>query len=332
MYQKRNILVAPSKPKLMHPIVISFLSKFKLCQALYRSPFRRPQSRICVLQPCAWPLFCLQLYTHEHDVTLNSSFSVIFLPFHCRNASILKPTGGSQLTSIARNDRNLCYGRQKDRAAVQPVDILGMCKWSQLLAEGVEQCQGSAAGGVLQHEKHAHENTVTTTPAEFWLEALKQNQGPLVVWFFSFLTKFEWRSVFYSSLLNPAKVKQTLITAYPFCPPHAPKKTLSSQKSVTQIPWKRQDTGCLLCRHSPARALMRERSNSLAVLLSLSSSSSERSKRVLMWLYCCVISTLSKSVVEVIAVASAASGRRNGDRRPQVLSVRREMSVGDEIE
>lgn len=54
---------------------------------------------------------------------------------------------------------------------------------------------------------------------------------------------------------------------------------------------------------------MRERSNSLAELLSLSSSSSQRSKRVLMWLYCCVISALSKSVVEVMAVASAASGR-----------------------
>lgn len=54
---------------------------------------------------------------------------------------------------------------------------------------------------------------------------------------------------------------------------------------------------------------MRERSNSLAELLSLSSSSSERSKRVLMWLYCCVISTLSKSVVEVMAAARVTSGR-----------------------
>lgn len=64
---------------------------------------------------------------------------------------------------------------------------------------------------------------------------------------------------------------------------------------------------------------MRERSNSLAELLSLSSSSSQRSKRVLMWLYCCVISALSKSVVEVMAVASAASGRGDGSRRPQVV-------------
>lgn len=53
---------------------------------------------------------------------------------------------------------------------------------------------------------------------------------------------------------------------------------------------------------------MRERSNSRAELLSLSSSSSSRSKRVLMWLYCCVISALSKSVVEVMAVASVAGG------------------------
>lgn len=77
---------------------------------------------------------------------------------------------------------------------------------------------------------------------------------------------------------------------------------------------------------------MRERSNSLAELLSLSSSSSERSKRVLMWLYCCVISALSKSVVEVMAVASVASGWGDGSRRPQVLWVKREMSGGEEIE
>lgn len=169
------------------------------------------------------------------------------------------------------------------------------------LQRGAEQCQGSAAGGVLQHEKRSHDNTCRALAGSFKIKS-KAARG--------FLTEFEWRSVFYSSLLNPAKVKQTLITAYPFCPPPAPRKTLSSRKSVTQTPRKRQDTGCLLCRHSPARALMRERSNSLAVLLSLSSSSSGRSKRVLMWLYCCVISTLSKSVVEVIAVASAASGER----------------------
>lgn len=63
---------------------------------------------------------------------------------------------------------------------------------------------------------------------------------------------------------------------------------------------------------------MRERSNSLAELLSLSSSSSDRSKRVLMWLYCCVISALSKSVVEVMAVASVEGGEGDGVRRPQL--------------
>lgn len=78
---------------------------------------------------------------------------------------------------------------------------------------------------------------------------------------------------------------------------------LSLQKSAVQTD--RQDTGWSLCRNSPASALMRERSNSRAELLSLSSSSSGSSKRVLMWLYCCVISTLSKSVVEVMAVAIA---------------------------
>lgn len=75
---------------------------------------------------------------------------------------------------------------------------------------------------------------------------------------------------------------------------------------------------------------MRERSNSLAELLSLSSSSSQRSKRVLMWLYCCVISALSKSVVEVMAVASVAmAGEGDGSRRPQVVRVCRDMSDGD---
>lgn len=62
---------------------------------------------------------------------------------------------------------------------------------------------------------------------------------------------------------------------------------------------------------------MRERSKSLAELLSLSSSSSDRSKRVLMWLYCCVISALSKSVVEVMAVASVAEEGGDGVRRPR---------------
>lgn len=76
---------------------------------------------------------------------------------------------------------------------------------------------------------------------------------------------------------------------------------------------------------------MRERSNSRAELLSLSSSSSGRSKRVLMWLYCCVISALSKSVVEVMAVASVAGGRGDGRRRPQVVWMCGEMSRGDEM-
>lgn len=59
---------------------------------------------------------------------------------------------------------------------------------------------------------------------------------------------------------------------------------------------------------------MRERSKRRAELLSLSSSSSASSKRVLMWLYCCVISTLSKSVVEVMAAASVGSGTGDGGK------------------
>lgn len=163
MLSKMNArVVTPSKLTL--PTVTAFLTKFKLCQALYRNP--------CFTTPL--------LSTASHIWTWcdpQLPFSVMFLPFHCRNAAILKPTGGSQFTSLARNDRNLCYGRQTGRAAVwigQPVDINGMCKWSHLLSEGAEQCQGSAAEGVLQHEKHSHKkHTLTTTPAELWLEALK---------------------------------------------------------------------------------------------------------------------------------------------------------------
>lgn len=42
-----------------------------------------------------------------------------------------RPTGGSQLTSLARNPKDLCYGSKRDRAAVQigqTLDIQGMCK------------------------------------------------------------------------------------------------------------------------------------------------------------------------------------------------------------
>lgn len=121
-----------------------------------------PQSWIHVLPPCGWPLLCLRLYRNEHGVTLDSHFLLRFLPpqKHCYfKTPGSRPTGGSQLTSLARNARDLCYGRRMGRAAVQigqTVDILGMCKWSQLLAEGAERCQGSAAGGVWRHELHAH--------------------------------------------------------------------------------------------------------------------------------------------------------------------------------
>jgi len=59
----------------------------------------------------------------------------------------------------------------------------------------------------------------------------------------------------------------------------------------------------------------KEVNKSLAELLSLSSSSSDSSKRVLMRLYCWVISALSKSVVEVI-VAIEMQGNE-GDQTPQ---------------
>lgn len=105
-----------------------------------------------------------------------------------------------------------------------------------------------------------------------------------------------------SDIFNSFKDKQTPLIAHPICPSHCQLKNLSNECL-------RQDMACLLFMHSPARALMRERSNSLAELLSLSSSSSDRSKRVLMLLYCCVISALSKSVVEVMAAASVAGVR-----------------------
>lgn len=55
----------------------------------------------------------------------------------------------------------------------------------------------------------------------------------------------------------------------------------------------------------PARALMRERSKSRAELFSLSQScSAARSQRLLMSLYCCWISRLSKSVGEMVLMVS----------------------------
>lgn len=55
----------------------------------------------------------------------------------------------------------------------------------------------------------------------------------------------------------------------------------------------------------PARALIRERSKSRAELFSLSQScSAARSQRLLMSLYCCWISRLSKSVGEMVLMVS----------------------------
>lgn len=139
-----------------------------------------PNIQTPVLQAHGRPLLSLQLYRHEHDVTLNSPFLQHFLPLlkHCyfRTASS-RPTGGSQLTSLARNARDLCYGRQTGRAAVQigqTVDIRRMCHRSQLLGGGVEPCRGSAAGrgGACDNTRnvqtHAHPkfSTVGTPKAE----------------------------------------------------------------------------------------------------------------------------------------------------------------------
>lgn len=58
----------------------------------------------------------------------------------------------------------------------------------------------------------------------------------------------------------------------------------------------------------PARALMRERSNRRAELFSLSHSvSAAMSQRLLMSLYCCWISTLSKSVGEMVLMVTAGN-------------------------
>lgn len=59
----------------------------------------------------------------------------------------------------------------------------------------------------------------------------------------------------------------------------------------------------------PARALMRERSKRRAELFSLSQSvSAARSQRLLMSLYCCWISKLSKSVGEMVLMVSEQEG------------------------
>lgn len=55
-----------------------------------------------------------------------------------------------------------------------------------------------------------------------------------------------------------AKVKQTLIIVHPFCPSHALKKALSSQKCVTQMPQKGHSLftmHALTCEGLDARAL-----------------------------------------------------------------------------
>lgn len=58
-------------------------------------------------------------------------------------------------------------------------------------------------------------------------------------------------------------------------------------------------------RNIPASALMRERSKRRAELFSLSQSvSAARSQRLLMSLYCCWISKLSKSVGEIVLMVS----------------------------
>lgn len=131
------------------------------------------------------------------------------------------------------------------------------------------------------------------------------------------------RSAVHYKPFKPPKINtHTPIIAQPLCPSHPKRRCHLKNVSAGCLG---EDAACFFHArtHSPARALMRERSNSRAELLSLSSSSSERSKRVLMWLYCCVISALSKSVVEVMAAARVAwRGGDGGGRRPQAESRR----------
>lgn len=101
----------------------------------------------------AGDLSCLQLYGNEHCVTLNSPFLSRFLPpqKHCYfKTPSSRPTGGVTAYQLSQKMPEICaMGRQTGRAAVQigqTVDIPGMCKRSQLLAEGAEWCQGSAVG------------------------------------------------------------------------------------------------------------------------------------------------------------------------------------------
>lgn len=106
-----------------------------------------------------WPPLCLQLYRHEYALTLSSSSLLNVLPLqkHCYFKSPSSPpTGGSQLTSLARNVRDVCYERQTGRAAVQigqMGDIRGMCKWSQFLTQGVS---GLSCWGVCDTTSNMH--------------------------------------------------------------------------------------------------------------------------------------------------------------------------------
>lgn len=158
---------------------------------------------------------CLKLYRH---VTLRSPF---FCSLYHRNVAILKPRAagpqvGHSLLALARNARDLCNGRQTGRAAVQigqTLDIQGMCKRSRLVAEGVEQCQGSAAEGVRHHGKHPHTKTHThnISSRELWSEIKDRLQCQL-----EFLPPKSEAMVSFKLIQH--RQSQTDITAHPLCP------------------------------------------------------------------------------------------------------------------
>lgn len=166
-----------------------------------------PQSWIHILLPCGWPLLCLQLYGNEHCVTLNSPFLSRFLPpqKHCYfKTPSSRPTGGVTAYQLSQKMPEICaMGRQTGRAAVQigqTVDILGMCKRSQILAEGAEWCQGSAVGGVCDTTSNVHtQQHLQSSSWELWSKIKGHLQCDFVIFWLN-LNGDLWYIQVYSNL------------------------------------------------------------------------------------------------------------------------------------
>ena len=145
-----------------------------------------------------------------------------YTSFYHGDAAILKPWAATPQVCHSHQLSQKCQGSVlwEGRAAVQigqTLVILGMRKWSRLLAEGVERCPGSAAigGGEACTHKHTHAHQhLQTSSWELRSQIMNHLLGDFVV----SLIESKWRSVTHSSSSKPAKVELTPIIAHPLCP------------------------------------------------------------------------------------------------------------------